>query len=435
MDIIELIRDAGVVGAGGAGFPADRKLNCSAEIFIVNGIECEPLLRTDRTVMEMYAPQILKTVQTLRDHIGASRAVIALKKHYEKAVQQISRAAQGTGVEVYLSEAFYPAGDEQNLVYSITQRTVPTGGIPLDVGCVVSNVSTVLHIADALKEIPVTDKMVTVTGAVAHPVTLKCPVGTPLSRLIEAAGGAKGDCAFVIGGPLMGQVTEDLSLPVTKTTGGLIAIPKGHILLTRKMFDLRKEAVMARAACSQCSFCTQLCPRSAMGLHVEPHKAMRALASGNELLLGETNGIFSCCDCGLCTYYACNFGMKPGKAMQMAKQKLQENGVRPRKEVWSEPDRGFAQKRVPVQRLMARLDLLRFDRDAPYFGEIDSDTVKIPLKMHIGTVDEAIVRPGMRVNKGEPVAKATGMGAHIHASITGIVTEVTREYIEIKGER
>ena len=431
-NLIELIRDAGVVGAGGAGFPTDRKLDCQAEVFLVNGIECEPLLRTDRITMEQHAPRIVHTVQILKEHLGAKRAVIALKKHYEKAAAQMLAATEGTGIEVYLSESFYPAGDEQNLVFCVTGRTVPTGGIPLDVGCVVSNVSTVLNIADALEEKPVTDKMVTVSGSVVRPVTVEVPIGTPLSILLEAAGGALGECSYIIGGPLMGQVTEDLSQPVTKTTGGLLAIPKGHVLLSRKTFDLQRESLMARAACSQCSFCTQMCPRNAMGLHVEPHKAMRALASGNEKLLGEVNGIFSCCDCGLCTYYACNFGMKPGKAMQMAKQRLQKEGVKPRREVWSRPDGGIGQKRVPTQRLLARLDLVKYDQDAPFIGHVDCREVRIPLKMHIGAPDEAIVRPGMRVNRGEPIAKAKGMGAHIHASVSGTVVQVTDSYIEIR---
>ena len=261
MELIELIRDAGVVGAGGAGFPTDRKLDCKAEVFIVNGIECEPLLRTDRHTMEQNAARIVKTVQVLKEHLEASRAVIALKKHYEKAAAALKEQVKGTDIELYLSESFYPAGDEQNLVFSITGRTVPTGGIPLDVGCVVSNVSTVMNIADALEERPVTDKMVTVAGAVAHPVTVTCPVGTPLSLLLKAAGGSLGDCTYIVGGPLMGAVTEDLSQPVTKTTGGLLAIPKGHMLLGKKTFDPAREAKMARAVCSQCSFCTQLCPR------------------------------------------------------------------------------------------------------------------------------------------------------------------------------
>lgn len=433
MGLIEQIRDAGVVGAGGAGFPTDRKLDCKAEIFIVNGIECEPLLRTDRHTMELYAPKILQTVQIIQEHLGAERAVIALKKHYETAAAALREAAAGSSVEIYLSESFYPAGDEQNLVFSITGRTVPTGGIPLDVGCVVSNVSTVVNIADALAGHPVTDKMVTVAGSVVSPGTVTCPIGTPLARLLEAAGGAVGDCVYIIGGPLMGTVTEDLSQPVTKTTGGLLAIPKGHVLLSLKEFSERDQ-LLARAVCSQCSMCTQMCPRNAMGLNVQPHKAMRALAYGDQQLLGDVNGIFSCCDCGLCTYFACNFGLRPGKAMQKAKSGLSGSQVRPRKEVRFTPDRGALQKRVPTRRLMARLDLLRYDHEAPLAGEITCSHVRIPLKMHIGGANEPVVKEGMHVNKGEPIAKVKGMGALIHASVSGRVTKVTEQYIEIDAD-
>ena len=431
MGLIEQIQAAGVVGAGGAGFPTDKKLNCKAEVFIVNGIECEPLLRVDRHAMEQNAERIVRTVQTIQNHLAASRAVIATKAHYEKAAAALKEAAKESGIELYLSDSFYPAGDEQNLVFSVTGRTVPTGGIPLDVGCVVSNVSTVLNIADAIEGHPVTDKMVTVAGSVVNPVTVKCPIGTPLGILLEAAGGAVGDCSFIVGGPLMGRITNDLSEPVTKTTGGLLAIPKDHPLLSKKVltdWDIK----MAKAACSQCSFCTQMCPRNAMGLNVQPHKAMRAMASGNDLLLGDVNGVFSCCDCGLCTYFACNFGLRPGKAMQRAKAALQKNGVKPVKEVKYPSDKGMSYKRVPTERILARLDLKKYDREAPTGGCISCRNVKIPLKMHIGGPDSPLVTEGSYVQKGDLIAQPNGMGANIHASISGKVVRVTADYIEIR---
>ncbi len=431
MKLIEQIRDAGVVGAGGAGFPTDRKLDCKAEVFIVNGIECEPLLRTDRVVMETYADRIVKTVRAIRDAVGAKRAVIALKEHYTEAVSAIQAAIKGSKVELYLSGSFYPAGDEQNLVYCVTGRVVPTGGIPLDVGCVVSNVSTVLAVADAIEGHPVTEKMVTVGGSVAHPVTVTCPIGTPLSALLDAAGGPEGDCTYIVGGPLMGRITDDLTEPVTKTTGGLLAFPKGHVLLSKKAPGPR-DAMLARAICSQCSICTQMCPRNAMGLNVQPHKAMRALAAGNCDLLGDVNGLFSCCDCGVCTYYACNFGLKPARAMQQAKARLAQQGVKPQKETKYPPDGGIENKRIPTERLLYRLDLKRFDKDAPMAGYVDCALVKIPLKMHIGSPDQPLVGVGQQVKKDQLIAQPQGMGANIHASIDGTVISVTEEYIEIR---
>ena len=431
MGLIENIRDAGVVGAGGAGFPTDRKLDCKAEIFIVNGIECEPLLRTDRHMMETRAPDIVRAARAIRYQLGAKRAVIAVKRHYEAAVAALRAAMEGTDLELYLSESFYPAGDEQNLVHCVTGRTVPTGGIPLDAGCVVSNVSTVLNVAAAMNGLSVTDKTVTVGGAVAKPVTLTCPVGTPLRRLIEAAGGALGDCVYVVGGPLMGRLTEDLDQSVTKTTGGLLAFPRNHPLVAKKT-PSQRDAVLARAVCCQCSMCTQLCPRNAMGLNVQPHKAMRALASGNASLLGDVNGVFSCCDCGLCTYFACNFGLKPNQAMQKAKAALSERGVKPVKEVRYPPDGGIDNKRLPTERLLQRLDLKRYDVDAPLAGAIECDVVRLPLKMHIGAPDKPVVAVGEHVSRGRLIAVPDGMGANIHASIGGTVTAVTGEYIEIR---
>jgi RnfABCDGE-type electron transport complex C subunit len=432
MELIEKIKEAGVVGAGGAGFPTHVKLDCKAECFIVNGIECEPLLRTDRHTMELHAKEIVKTVLTIKKHLGAQRAVIAVKKHYRAAVEALQQAIKNSNVELYLSESFYPAGDEQNLVFCITGRTVPTGGIPLDVGAVVSNVGTVMNIADALTGKPVVDKLVTVAGSVRNPVTCNVPIGTPLQKLLDAAGGAVGDCTFVVGGPLMGKVTDDLSLPVTKTTGGLLAIPKNHTLLAKKLNNPQRDRMLAAAVCSQCSMCTQMCPRNAMGLNVQPHKAMRALASGDDRLIGGVNGVFSCCDCGICTYYACNFGLKPSQAMQRVKAKLQQDGVRPVKEVKFPTDGGIENKRVPTGRLLQRLDLKKFDCEAP-FGEFPEVTaVRIPLKMHIGVPSKPVVTKGQTVARGDLIADITKLSAKIHASIGGTVTQVTDEFIEIR---
>ena len=180
--------------------------------------------------------------------------------------------------------------------------------MPLDVGTVVCNVSTLVNIANAIDGKKVVEKYVTVGGAVKSPVTLRVPVGMLLSELLEKAGGTTEDCAYILGGPCMGQVVYDLNIPVTKTTGGLLAIPKNHPLLAKKMPSLDLRTIMA--VCCQCSLCTQLCPRNSLGLNVQPHKAMRSIANGIDLL-GDVNGIFSCCNCGACTYYACNFGLKP----------------------------------------------------------------------------------------------------------------------------
>ena len=431
--MLDQIFQAGVVGAGGAGFPTHVKYKARAEVFIVNAIECEPLLRTDRYIVETYAPEIVAAALRIKAHLGADRAVIAVKEHNAGMADALRRAAEGKAIELYLSPMVYPAGDEQNLIHCITGRVVPTGGLPLDVGCVVSNAATVYQVYEALQGRPVTEKVLTVGGAVARPITVKAPIGTPLSALPALAGGPVGDCVYIIGGPLMGRVAESLEgESVTKTTGGLLAIPRDAALLARKDGSLQRELRLARAVCCQCSMCTQLCPRNAMGLNVQPHKVMRALAAGNcGLMVGETNGIWSCCDCGICTYYACNFGLHPSRMMQVCKDRMRKEGVKPVKEARYEPQ-GFDNKRLPTGRLLSRLDLERYDADAPFAGTVEVQAVRIPLKMHAGGPDRPVVAEGAAVQKGQLIAEPEGLGARIHASIDGTVTQVTEQYIEIR---
>jgi Na+-translocating ferredoxin:NAD+ oxidoreductase RnfC subunit len=434
MNIAEMIRDAGVVGAGGAGFPTHVKVNAaSPECVIANGAECEPLLRVDQQVMEFHAGSVIEGLRLVMSHTDARRGVIALKEHYEGAITALRRELSGSDdIGLHIMRSYYPAGDEQQLVYEICGRVVPTGGIPLDVGAVILNVSTLMHVAEGSRNIPVTDKYVTIGGAVRKPVTVKAPIGASMDVLLDAAGGATEKCGYIIGGPCMGRVVSDLGIPVVKTTGGIIAIPERHPLLQKK--SGRMSVQLIKAVCCQCSLCTQMCPRNALGLRVEPHKAMRSLAQGVDLLNGA-NGLFSCCDCGICTYYACNFGLKPSRVMGLLKAETQKAGVKPRKEVYSAADRGLDMKKLPTARLIHRLGIGKYDVAAPMQERpIGTDVVRIPLKMHIGAPSKPVASVGQRVNKGDLIADIPegALGAKVHASIGGTVTEVTDEYMEIK---
>jgi RnfABCDGE-type electron transport complex C subunit len=439
MSLVDRIREAGIVGAGGAGFPAHVKLDAKTEYLIANGAECEPLLRSDRRIMEARAADIVRAMLAVAEHTGAEKLVIATKSHYEGAVAALKKATGGTNIKLHLMKSTYPSGDEQTLVYDVTGRVVPTGGLPLDVKIVVSNVATLVNIADAMDGKSVTGKVITVTGAVKNPVTLEVPIGTPISALIEAAGGFEsGDSAdyeIILGGPLMGFLAGSLDESVTKTTGGILPLPRGHKMLSYKHVDLDKQAKLARAVCCQCSVCTQLCPRAALGLGVSPHKAMRSLSAEKGKLLGNYNSLFSCCDCGLCSYYACNFGLAPSVVMGNFKKAFMSEGVKPKKEVVSTVDKGIENKRVPISRLLARLGLTKYDRDAPMVPfTVKVPSVKIPLKMHIGAPCRAQVETGAAVKKGQVIAAPSGLGALIHASIDGKVSEVTDAYIAIRAE-
>ena len=432
-EIIDIIREAGIVGMGGAGFPTHVKINCKAEFVLANGAECEPLLRVDQQVMQYFAADVVRGIRAVKEFTGAKRAVICLKEHYHAAVAALQEVLKDADdVELHLLQGYYPAGDEQQIVYEVTGRVVPTGGLPLDVGAVVCNVSTLTNIAAALDGKKVTEKYVTVGGAVKNPVTLRVPVGISLQELMDAAGGPTCDCKYIIGGPCMGRVVDTLDIPVTKTTGGLLAIPKDHPLLERKSPKLNLQLIMS--VCCQCSMCTQMCPRNALGLNVQPHKAMRSLASGGDLL-GEFNGIFSCCNCGLCTYYACNFGLKPSQVMQTLKSAIASKGVRPRKEVYGPVDGGLENKKVPVERLIARLGIAEYDVPAPMAEKpLTTSCVRIALRMGVGAPSVPVVAVGDKVRKNQLVADIAEkkLGVKMHASISGVVTDITADYIEIR---
>ena len=433
MELTKTVCDAGILGAGGAGFPTHVKINCKAEYVLANGAECEPLLRVDQQVMQVYAADVVRGIRAVKECTGAKYAVICLKEHYHDAVDALKAQLKGADdVEIHLLDGYYPAGDEQQIVYDVTGRVVPTGGLPLDVGCVVCNVSTLMNIAHAMDGKKVIEKHVTVGGAVKNPVTVRVPVGISLKEVLAAAGGTTEDCDYIIGGPCMGRVVDTLDIPVTKTTGGLLAIPKGHPVFEQKSTAINLKKMMA--VCCQCSMCTQMCPRNALGLNVQPHKAMRSLANGVDLM-GDINGIFSCCNCGLCTYYACNFGLKPSQVMQTLKSAIASKGTRARKEVFGEVDGGLENKKVPVSRLIARMGLAKYDVPAPLDDKVlATDCVRIALRMGVGAPSVPKVKVGDKVRKNQLIADiAEGkLGVKMHASISGTVTEINNDYIEIR---
>lgn len=437
MGLAEVIRDAGVVGAGGAGFPTYIKAQGKAGVVLANGAECEPLLRVDRLMMQHYPEKVVRGLSAMVDAVGAREGVLCVKKKYKDAIGALEGAIKDKGnIRLYLLDNYYPAGDEQQIVYEVTGKVVPTGGIPLDVGAVVCNVSTLINIADALEGKPVTDKYLTVGGEVQRPVTLRIPIGTPYEALLPAAGGPDKleGYTLIIGGPATGNLCRDVNDTVTKTTGGILVFPSDHPLIRMKTDNGDMDLKLAKAACSQCTMCTDMCPRNALGLGVEPHKAMRAAFMGQGGLLTDPNGVFSCCDCGLCTYYACNFGLSPSRMMVRMKDALAAGGMKPEKKVKTRVTPDFV--KVPTGRLMARMGITKYDVDTPFSDrDLPVGTVRLPLKMHIGAPSVPVVKAGDGIQRGQLIAEIPegALGARIHASITGQVSAVTDTHIEIKA--
>ncbi|MGD9489124.1 MAG: 4Fe-4S dicluster domain-containing protein, partial [Calditrichaceae bacterium] len=304
--ILDKIRLAGVVGAGGAGFPTYKKLDASVEHIIANGAECEPLLYKDREVMLREQDALFNGLLHMQKLTGAEKVTIVVKKKNSDLVEMLRPQADKLGFQIFVYDDVYPAGDEYVLVYEITGRRIPPGGIPLQVGCLVDNVETIINIAHAIEGRTLTEKYITITGAVKNAITTKVPIGTSFKDCIEAAGGLTVDNPAVItGGVMMGKVEFDLSLPVSKTNGGLIVFPDDHYLIKRKTASKESYTRIGHGQCDQCSMCTELCPRYIMGYPIEPHKVMR-----NLLMTGEAKERMSlwaqyCCECNVCSYIAC----------------------------------------------------------------------------------------------------------------------------------
>jgi len=438
MDVIEAIRSAGVVGAGGAGFPTHVKLNVNAGCVILNGAECEPLLKVDQLSMARNPEKVVRGLELAMEAAHAPEGVIATKAHYEEAVEALKRAIAGKPhLRLHLMESYYPSGDEKNILYEVLGKVVPTGKLPIDAGCVVVNAGTALNIEAASKGIPVTDKSLTVSGDVPEPMTVTVPLGVRLRDALALSGfqGNETDYALIVGGPCMGFLQEDWDAPVIKTTGGILALKRTHPQIRLRAITVEQQARLARAICCQCSRCTQMCPRHAMGLPVEPHKAMRAISTGNALLLGDAAGVLACSSCGLCTNFACEMGLTPSVVMAMLKQELGKAGVRPVPEQTIVPEPWMSMKAVPVQRLVARMHLTAFDRPAPWNDRlIEPERVKLPLKQHAGAPAVPVVRAGDRVEKGQWIARIPdkALGANLHASIGGRVAEVGSGFIAIE---
>ena len=434
MEIHDKCKAAGVVGAGGAGFPTHVKLNCKADIVLGNGAECEPLLRVDQQLMLLEPELVVAGMRYAMEACGAGEGRICIKGKHKEAVEALERACEGQkGISVFILDDYYPAGDEQQLVYDVTGRIVPVGGIPIDAGAVGQNVTTLKNIALAQQGIPVTEKRLTVTGEVEHPVTIAAPLGMSFRECIDLAGGPVNEEGYglICGGPMMGYVETNWDNVVTKTTGGLIVLKKDHPHYVRKAAPQTFNRKLARSVCCQCMLCTELCPRNKLGLGVKPHLAMRAAAYGSEY---RDNGLFSCCNCGVCSFVACPFGLMPSTIMTEAKGALAKSGVRPEK-VTPEKANSFREySKIPVHRLIGRLGLKQYDVPAPLMAEKPHPAqVRIPLRMHIGAPAKSVVSVGTQVQKGDCIARIPdgSLGVDIHASIGGTVREITENEIVI----
>lgn len=434
---IDLIKDAGIIGAGGAGFPTHVKLNAKVKTVIVNGAECEPLLKVDQQLMDKKADEILYALNKVVDETESEVGIIALKGKYKSAINTLnSKIKDYPKLQLFMLENFYPAGDEQILVYEVTNKIVPEGGIPLNVGVIVINVETLLNVYNAINGIPVTEKYLTITGEVKNPITVKVPIGISIEEAIEIAGGSSiSDFCVIDGGPMMGKIVEDIQSPIKKNTKGLIVLKKEHKIVQSKIKSIQATIRDARIACCQCSLCTEVCPRHLLGHKIEPSKIMRIASYGKTCSteISPTN-TFLCSECAICEQ-VCIMGLQPWKLNRFFKGELSKNGIRnPHNRIPEKADEFRRYRKFPVERLKQRLDINKYNSDSLLEEkEYDFQKVTILRSQHIGAKAEPIVKIGDKVQKGDLIGEISDgkLGAKIHASIDGIIKEITDESIVI----
>lgn len=433
MNLADKVRLAGVVGAGGGGFPTHVKLGAKAEVVIANGAECEPLLHKDAVTMEENAADMVRGMQLAMEAVGAKEGVVGVKAKKKHAVAAAQAACKGTNVRVQLLGDYYPAGDEYDLVYNVTGKLIPPGGIPIAVGAVVNNVETFVNIALANDGKPLTHKMLTIAGAVKSPATIKVPIGTTFRECIHYAGGlTTNDPVVCVGGLMMGTTTDDLETPVTKTTTGIIILPREHHTIERKLKPAKQQAAIGKSACDQCRYCTEFCPRFLLGYAVEPHQVMRTLAFTGTGADYYNQWAAMCCSCGLCTLYSCPEELFPKEACDDAKSVMRAKQIK-----WTGPMNPKVHamadgRRVPIKTLAKKMHVLDYDLPAPYLRqEISPSRLVLPLKQSAGTPAIAKVKAGDRVSAGQVIGEPApnALGAILHAPMSGTVREANEKQI------
>ncbi|MFZ1289194.1 MAG: 4Fe-4S dicluster domain-containing protein [Melioribacteraceae bacterium] len=436
MDLSEKIFNAGVVGAGGAGFPTHIKAKSNVEIILANGAECEPLLHKDYEIMLNYAPEIVSGMHLMFESTNAKKGYFGIKSKNTNAISKIEPLLKDANINMSYLGDFYPSGDEYELVYHATKRLIPPKGLPLDVGCVVNNVETFYNIFNASNHIPVIKKFICVNGAVKNPSSFFVPIGTSFKDILNFVGGTTTpEFGIFVSGIMMGKLSFNIDDVITKTTAGLIILPKDHYLINRMNRPKVSMNRIGKSACDQCSYCTEFCPRYLLGYDVQPHKVMRSLgfSTTGEKVWNQYADL--CCSCGLCSLYACPEDLYPREACDQGKVYLKENSIKfeQTKPLKVHPIKEG--RRVPINQLMKRLNIEKYNHHTPYVDNFPTPVkVKILLKQHVGFSANPVIKIGDKINSGDLIANIGKgkLGANIHSSINGIVKEISPDFIIIE---
>jgi Na+-translocating ferredoxin:NAD+ oxidoreductase RnfC subunit len=446
--LINLIQDKGIVGAGGAGFPTFFKFKTAtkAEHYIINAAECEPLLFNDQWLMENHASEIVEGIEIGRQILGVKEAVIGIKNKYHKAIENLSSAikAKNYPIRIFEMDNFYPAGDEQIMLFEILGKTVPAGGIPIQIGAVVNNVNTAYNVYQAVNAgNPVISRLLTVNGVgISNPVVMEVPLGVEVEFLLQNYFPLaweklqQNEAELIIGGPMMGKIWDRKTREtITKTTGGLLVLPVDSPSVRERKQTLSNIIRESRIACCNCSYCTELCTRMAIGHNFKTHLIMQGIAYADSQFYVDYDAAWMCSECGVCSMVSCPMGLSPRRVNQFIKSQYRKEGKKP-----SFPDKVkepvLEGRKVPYYRLLNRLGLKDFEKDFIY-REFDKypDFLFLTLQQHIGKKGRVIVKEGEAVEKGqllmEPVTR-DDLCVALHSPFKGRITAVESGFIKIE---
>ncbi len=289
--LLELIQSAGIVGMGGACFPTHVKLSPPKDkpidTLIINGAECEPYLTTDHRMMVEKTEQIIEGIKIIKKILNPKHIIIGIEKNKPDAIKEMEMAVLDTGIRVIPLAVKYPQGAEKMLIYSLTKRKVPAGGLPMDVGCVVQNIGTTFAIYEAVaKSKPLYERIITVTGKVTEPKNLLVRNGTSVEDLIKQVGGYYGTPKKILnGGPMMGIAMPNDSLPITKGTSGILVFNKDDIQEARMPIE-----------CIRCGKCVKDCPMDLCPSLIAKYSEKAKFKKAEEFFAMD------CIECGCCSF-------------------------------------------------------------------------------------------------------------------------------------
>ena len=435
-ELKKIVTDAGIVGAGGAGFPTSVKFSDQADTLIINAVECEPLLYTDFYILKEELAKVISAAELVIDACGMREGFLSIKEHTAARLSLQDGDLIGNRIRVKVLPNVYPMGDEIVLIYETIGRVIEPGALPITAGVIVNNAETLYNIYNAVYGgTPVTEKWLTVGGDIETSVVIKAYVGTPVIELLNSLNIEIPEGYVVLdGGPAMGNVINPSVAVVTKRTKALILLPETTPAVISKLQSDNISLKRAASACCSCSRCTDLCPRHLLGYSLEPHKIIRAANSGVIDPQLYTNAQL-CCSCGVCEMIACCNNLSPKRIYRHIKTLMAQNKIRYKhdgSEVKVSDVREY--RMLPSSRFMRMLGIEKYDKLPKLIRnfELMPSRITLSLNWHVGAPATANVKVGDFVCTGDIVGTAhDGISANIHSPIDGMVIDVKKDKVII----